>query len=85
MNTVMPGSTLPDGARIFIEDKARTAGMSTAEIEKDFFSKERPLSLLGRFASTDEVAQAVTFLASPLSSAINGSILKAEGGSTTGI
>ena len=85
VNTVMPGSTLTEGARSFLEDKAEKEGLSTLEIEQDFFRKERPFSLLGRFASTEEVAYAVAFLASPLSSALNGSILKAEGGSTMGI
>jgi 3-oxoacyl-[acyl-carrier protein] reductase len=33
-----------------------------------------------RFATIDEVAAFVTFVASPLSSAINGAALRAEGG-----
>ena len=37
-------------------------------------------SLLKRFASTDEVAALVTFIASPLSSATNGTALRVDGG-----
>jgi hypothetical protein len=39
-----------------------------------------PSSLLQRFATTDEVAAMVAFVASPLSSATNGAALRAEGG-----
>jgi NAD(P)-dependent dehydrogenase (short-subunit alcohol dehydrogenase family) len=35
---------------------------------------------LQRFATTDEVAALVTFVASPLSAAINGAALRVEGG-----
>jgi NAD(P)-dependent dehydrogenase (short-subunit alcohol dehydrogenase family) len=35
---------------------------------------------LQRFATTDEVAALVAFIGSPLSSAINGAALRAEGG-----
>jgi len=37
-------------------------------------------SLLRRFATPDEVAAQVAFVASPLSSATNGAALRAEGG-----
>ena len=40
----------------------------------------RPSSLLQRFATTDEVAAMVAFVASPLSSATNGAALRVEGG-----
>jgi NAD(P)-dependent dehydrogenase (short-subunit alcohol dehydrogenase family) len=43
-------------------------------------SSERPSFLLQRFATIDEVAAFVTFVASPISSAINGAALRAEGG-----
>jgi NAD(P)-dependent dehydrogenase (short-subunit alcohol dehydrogenase family) len=59
---------------------ARSKGVSEAEIEKEFFRSVRPGSLLQRFASVDEVAAMVAYLASPLSSATNGAALRAEGG-----
>jgi NAD(P)-dependent dehydrogenase (short-subunit alcohol dehydrogenase family) len=49
-------------------------------MEKSFFQTLRPSSLLQRFATVDEVAAMVTFLASPLSSATNGTAVRAEGG-----
>ena len=60
--------------------RARTKNVTPEEIEKEFFHTARPGSLLQRFATTDEVAALVAFIASPLSSAINGAALRAEGG-----
>ena len=77
VNCVLPGPTLSDGVKEFagIGD-----GQSKEEIEKDFFKTERPTSLLQRFATTQEVANMVTYVASPLSSATNGAALKVDGG-----
>jgi enoyl-[acyl-carrier-protein] reductase (NADH) len=49
-------------------------------IEKEFFERVRPSSLLKRFATVDEVATMVTYLASELSSATNGAALRVDGG-----
>jgi NAD(P)-dependent dehydrogenase (short-subunit alcohol dehydrogenase family) len=40
----------------------------------------RPTSLLKRMAQPEEVANLVTFVCSPLSSATNGAALRADGG-----
>jgi len=59
---------------------AKANGISPAEVEKEFFNRARPSSRLRRFATPDEVAAQVAFVASPLSSATNGAALRAEGG-----
>jgi NAD(P)-dependent dehydrogenase (short-subunit alcohol dehydrogenase family) len=59
---------------------ARTKNVTPDDIEKKFFRTARPSSLLQRFATTDEVAALVAFVASPLSSATNGAALRVEGG-----
>ena len=59
---------------------ARTKNVTPAEIEKEFFRTTRPSSLLQRFATIDEVAAFVTFVASPLSSATNGAALRVDSG-----
>jgi NAD(P)-dependent dehydrogenase (short-subunit alcohol dehydrogenase family) len=80
VNSVLAGPTRSEGVDQFIADLAKTKGISAADVEKDFFRTGRPSSLLQRFATTDEVAALVTFVASPLSSATNGAALRAEGG-----
>jgi NAD(P)-dependent dehydrogenase (short-subunit alcohol dehydrogenase family) len=85
VNTVMPGSTLSDGAKSFLKDQAIKGKITEKEVTDNFFKNVRTTSLLSRFTSTDEIANAIVYLASPLSSATNGAILKAEGGSVSGI
>ena len=80
VNSVLAGPTRSEGVEKFLVDMARTKNVTPEEIEKEFFHTARPGSLLQRFATTDEVAALVTFLASPLSSAIDGAALRAEGG-----
>ena len=57
-----------------------TTGIGFAIGSKEFFATVRPSSLLKRFASTDEVAALITFIASPLSAATNGAALRVDGG-----
>jgi NAD(P)-dependent dehydrogenase (short-subunit alcohol dehydrogenase family) len=85
VNTVMPGSTLSAGAERFLKEQAVKENKSEETVAAEFFKNVRTTSLLGRFTSTEEIAQAVAYLASPLSSATNGAVLKAEGGSVPGI
>jgi NAD(P)-dependent dehydrogenase (short-subunit alcohol dehydrogenase family) len=80
VNSVLAGPTRSEGVDNFVADMARAKGVSEAEIEKEFFQTLRPSSLLQRFASVDEVAAMVAFIASPLSSATNGAALRADGG-----
>ena len=78
VNTVMPGPTLTEGNRAAIAKRA--PGRAFAEVEKEFFEKVRPSSLLKRYASPDEIAPLVAYLCSPLSSATTGAALRADGG-----
>jgi NAD(P)-dependent dehydrogenase (short-subunit alcohol dehydrogenase family) len=80
VNSILAGPTRSEGVEQFIADVARTKGITPDEIEKDFFRSVRPSSLLQRFATIEEVAALVAFVASPLSSATNGAALRAEGG-----
>ncbi|MEE9362356.1 MAG: SDR family oxidoreductase [Cellulophaga sp.] len=85
VNSVLPGSTLSEGADDFLEEMAKKENKTKKQVEEDFFSKERPSSLLQRFASVEEVANTITYLASPLSAATNGAAIKVDGGSVGGI
>jgi len=80
VNTVIPGSTRSEGSEKFISDLAQEKRLSKEEVEREFFGKVRPTCLLERFATIDEVATFVTYLASPLASANNGAALRVDGG-----
>ena len=80
VNAVLPGPTRSEGVEQFVEDMARTNKTDAATVEKEFFKSVRPSSLLKRFATPEEVAAMVTYVASPLSSATNGAALRVDGG-----
>ena len=78
VNAVLPGPTHSDGVDEFV--KQLSGGKPFAEFEREFFAKIRPTSLLKRFATTEEVANLVVYVCSPLSSATNGAALRVDGG-----
>jgi NAD(P)-dependent dehydrogenase (short-subunit alcohol dehydrogenase family) len=80
VNSVLAGPTASEGAVAFVQNLARQQGVTTAEIEKQFFEKMRPTSLLKRFEKPEEVAAVVAFLAGDQSAVINGAAVRAEGG-----
>lgn len=55
-------------------------GAPCEQVEKEFFETIRPSSLIKRFATPEEVAALIAFVASPLSSATNGAALRVDGG-----
>ncbi|MEA3152175.1 MAG: hypothetical protein QOD56_3114 [Gammaproteobacteria bacterium] len=80
VNTVLPGPTRSRGVGDFVEEMAKASGKSAETVEQEFFKTARPTSLLQRFATPEEVAALVTYVASPLSSATNGAALRVDGG-----
>lgn len=80
VNSVLPGPTRSEGVEDFIKGLAKERNITVEQVEQEFFEKTRPSSLIQRFASTEEVASLVAFVASPLASAINGAALRVEGG-----
>jgi NAD(P)-dependent dehydrogenase (short-subunit alcohol dehydrogenase family) len=80
VNSVLPGPTMSEGVGGFIENLAKDQNKTIAEVEADFFKTVRPTSIIQRFLNTGEVANMVTYLASPLASATNGAAIRAEGG-----
>ena len=80
VNSVLPGPTRSRGVGDFVVEMAVAAGTTPAEVEKEFFKTARPTSLLKRFATPEEVASMVAYVASPLSSATNGAALRVDGG-----
>lgn len=80
VNSLLPGPTRSEGVEDFIQGLAKDRSVSPEQVEKDFFDKIRPSSLIQRFATPSEVAALAAFVASPLSSAINGAALRVDGG-----
>ena len=80
VNSVLPGPTRSEGVQDFFGKLAKDAGMSDAEMEKEFFSKHRPSSLLRRLASPEEVANMVVYVCSQQASATTGAALRVDGG-----
>ena len=80
VNSILAGPTESEGVAGFVEAMAKQQNKSKEAIEKEFFDHVRPSSLLKRFATVDEVAAMVTYVAGELSSATNGAALRVEGG-----
>ena len=80
VNSVLPGPTASEGVGDFVEGMAKQQNVSKGEIEKQFFEKVRPSSLLKRFETPEEVGAVVAFVASAAAAAINGAAIRAEGG-----
>src|SRR6266699_2636363 len=78
VNAVLPGPTHSAGVEEFVGQLS--GGKPFAEFEAEFFKTVRPSSLLKRFATTEEVANLVTYVCSPLSAATNGAALRVDGG-----
>src|SRR5712672_394152 len=78
VNSILPGPTHSAGVEEFV--KQLGGGQSFEAFEKEFFKSIRASSLLKRFETPDEVARFVTFVCSPLASAVNGAALRVDGG-----
>ncbi len=80
VNAVLPGPTNSEGVGGFIKQMAKQQNKPKEQVEKEFFQTARPSSIIARFTTTEEIANLITYVASPLSSATNGSALRADGG-----
>ena len=80
VNSVLPGPTRSAGLETFLRSQASDPDAPLVDIEQEFFERARPASIIQRLIDTDEIANLVAYLASPLSSATNGASIRAEGG-----
>lgn len=80
VNAVLPGPTRSDGVEGFLQSMAAQNKVTADEMAANFVKEHRPSSLLQRFATVEEIANMVVYVASPQSSATNGAALHAEGG-----
>jgi NAD(P)-dependent dehydrogenase (short-subunit alcohol dehydrogenase family) len=79
-NSVLVGPTASEGVGTFVASMAMQQGIAKEQVEKEFFEKARPSSLLKRFETPDEIAAIVAFIASTQSAGINGAAVSADGG-----
>ena len=80
VNSVLPGPTRSEGVNQFIDNLGKSQQKSAEQIEKEFFATVRPSSLIKRFATSDEVANMVAYLSSPLAAATHGTSVRVDGG-----
>jgi NAD(P)-dependent dehydrogenase (short-subunit alcohol dehydrogenase family) len=80
VNSVLPGPTMSEGVETFVKDLAKHNSQSVEEASSLFFKQVRPTSLLQRFASVEEIANMVVYVASKEAAVTNGAALRVEGG-----
>jgi NAD(P)-dependent dehydrogenase (short-subunit alcohol dehydrogenase family) len=80
VNSVLPGPTLSEGVEAMLADERAKTGKPIEEVAADFVKKHRGSSIIQRAASVEEVANLVTYLASPLASATTGASMRVDGG-----
>jgi NAD(P)-dependent dehydrogenase (short-subunit alcohol dehydrogenase family) len=85
VNALLPGPTRTENSERLRAERAQALGISVAELEHDFFRNYRPTSLLARFASAQEVADAAVYLCSTRASATTGSAMRVDGGTVNQI
>ncbi|MDI3420729.1 SDR family NAD(P)-dependent oxidoreductase [Streptomyces luteolus] len=85
VNSILPGPTLSEGVEKFVQEVVGDEASSMEEASRLFIEKERPTSLLGRLASSEEVANLAVYLCSDQASATTGAALRADGGVLRGV
>jgi NAD(P)-dependent dehydrogenase (short-subunit alcohol dehydrogenase family) len=80
VNSVVPGPTRSEGVATFVKQLAEHQGLDESDMERQFFATARPSSLIRRFATTDEVANMIAYVASEAASATTGAALRVDGG-----
>jgi NAD(P)-dependent dehydrogenase (short-subunit alcohol dehydrogenase family) len=84
VNTILGGPIYSDGVARAIEQIASLQGLDVEEMKAGVIASKQT-SLINRFIEPTEIASFATFLASPVSSSINGAALRADGGVLTTI
>ena len=80
VNALLPGPTHTENTDQLRAERARAAGVSMEQVEKEFFDRLRPSSLTRRFAQAQEVANLAAWLCGEVSSATTGAALRVDGG-----
>jgi 3-oxoacyl-[acyl-carrier protein] reductase len=78
VNNVLPGATATSRLSNLIQTKSEKTGKAISDLEREMLA-EIPM---GRFASPEEIANAIAFLASPAAAYVSGINLPVDGGRT---
>ncbi|MFB2580203.1 SDR family NAD(P)-dependent oxidoreductase [Herbiconiux sp. P15] len=79
VNAVIAGPTHTGGVEDFVYELV-SRDLPWEEAQREFMRLHRPQSLLQRLIEPEEIANMVTYLASPLASATTGGALRVDGG-----
>lgn len=79
VNSVIAGPTHTAGVEDFVYQLVDRS-LPWEEAQREFMRAHRPQSLLQRLIEPEEIANMVTYLASPLASATTGAAVRADGG-----
>ena len=85
VNAVLPGPTRSEILGNWMKAASESQGISQADAELQFLKEMRPTSLIGRFATTEEVANLVVYVCSKQASATTGAALRVDGGVTRNV
>jgi NAD(P)-dependent dehydrogenase (short-subunit alcohol dehydrogenase family) len=85
VNAVLPGPTRSEILENWMKSASVAKGISQEEAEQQFLKENRPTSLIGRFATTEEVANLVVYVCSQQASATTGAALRVDGGVTRNV
>ncbi|MBW6424229.1 SDR family oxidoreductase [Rhizobium sp. XQZ8] len=80
VNSVLPGPTLSEGVGAMLAEEQANTGLPIEDVAAAFVKKHRSTSIIQRAATVEEVANLVTYLASPLASATTGASVRVDGG-----
>jgi NAD(P)-dependent dehydrogenase (short-subunit alcohol dehydrogenase family) len=78
VNSLLPGPTWTAGVESYFDGLAKEENKPVEDVLKNYFSEHEPTSLIQRFITVNEIADAAVFLAA--NGAVNGSALRVEGG-----
>jgi NAD(P)-dependent dehydrogenase (short-subunit alcohol dehydrogenase family) len=80
VNSVLPGPTLTPALEAFMNAMIGDEAMSVDEAGELLLKRLRPTSLLGRLATSEEVANLIIYLCSVQASATTGASMRVDGG-----
>ncbi|NEJ70001.1 SDR family NAD(P)-dependent oxidoreductase [Rhizobium phaseoli] len=80
VNSVLPGPTLSEGVEAMLAEERAKTGKPIEELAAAFVKQHRSSSIIQRAASVEEIANLVTYLASPQASATTGASVRVDGG-----